>query len=387
MSKALGIDLFEEKNASTKGHDRALLTIILYGEKKKGGHIMSEKIKVVGYTRVSTVIQAKEGESLTVQENAIKQYAKAYDYELVGIYKDAGVSGAKSDRPSLNKLRKDAEDGKFQKVIFKKLSRFGRNTTDLLNLYTEFENYKINLISIEEKFDTSTPAGQLTRTVLAAIAEFGRETIKSQMKEAKLSKLMRGECFLGREPYGYEFNKETKRMDVIDDEKNTYLKIVNMYLNQDQSMNDIALELNRSCKKSPHDKKWSTATLSSILKNHAYTGDLINNKYVNSISGNRIYEKDKNGKRKPKLKPEDEWKTFKIAPFISESNFQRIKNKIAVNSGKPNNVKYPNKFFAHRLIYCGECGGKLSIINGNERRNGTSPHYYRCHWAAASKRT
>lgn len=138
---------------------------------------MSEKIKVAGYIRVSTHEQAKEGESLELQEKAIGQYAAYRKYELVKIYRDEGVSGAKVERPGLTAMRKDAENKKFQKVIFKKLSRFGRSARNLLELYEEFGRYEVDLISIEEGISTDTPSGKLQRNVLSSIAEFERDTI------------------------------------------------------------------------------------------------------------------------------------------------------------------------------------------------------------------
>ncbi len=115
------------------------------------------KIKVAGYIRVSTLDQVREGASLKVQENSIRSYASAHRFDLVKVCRDEGVSGANVDRPGLDKLREDARAGKFEIVIFKSLSRFGRNAMDLLSLYKEFEDdYSIELISIDEGIKTTT---------------------------------------------------------------------------------------------------------------------------------------------------------------------------------------------------------------------------------------
>ncbi len=224
-----------------------------------------KKTKIAGYARVSTESQAKEGESLKVQEDEIKRYAAAHGYQLTGIYIDKGVSGGKKDRPELDKLRQDAKAKKFDKVVFTKLSRFGRNITDLLELFREFEDkYKIGLISLKEMFDTTTTSGRLLRNILAAIAEFERDTIRTQMKEGKLNRLKRNECFIGKVPYGYRFNKEKKIVEVAEEEKAVYLDVVNHFLNQNISLQNISLILNRKGIKSPKGCRWVAPTLSYI---------------------------------------------------------------------------------------------------------------------------
>jgi len=177
-------------------------------------------IRAAGYVRVSTEEQALGGESLEMQKAAIQSYAKKEGWKLLKIYEDAGISGAKLDRPALLALRRDAEAGKFEKVIFKKLTRFGRNARDLITLYDEFDTkFKVGLVSLEEQIDTSTPAGRLIRTVLSGMSEFERDTIETQLRTGKYNRLRKNETFNGRVPFGYEWNRETKKMIIVEDEK------------------------------------------------------------------------------------------------------------------------------------------------------------------------
>lgn len=342
----------------------------------------TNKIKVAGYIRVSTTFQAKEGESLAAQEEAIKKYAKNYEYELVNIFKDEGISGAKDNRPGLNDLRKNAEQNKFEKVIFNKLTRFGRNSRDLLNLFEEFqENYKTALISIKENIDTSSHAGKLMMTVLAGIAEFERDTIKEQMEEGKLRKLKRNEIFLGIPGLGYLFNKNTKKIEVVPEEKKLYLKIVDLFLTQKLSLNKIALYLNRSGKKSPRGKKWSISSLSYILKNEAYTGKLVVNKFEYS-NRNRKYEDGEKGKKILKLKSIEERINFPFPRFIDKTKWNQIQKQIQFNKIKPKREKDPNKFLFSGMINCGLCGSKVSSKYGAYiKKDKAKASYYACYYA------
>ena len=361
---------------------------------KKG----NDKIKVAGYIRVSTPGQAKEGESLEGQIEEIKSYAKYKKYKLYKIYKDEGVSGANDDRPGLNELRKDAKNEKFKIVVFKKLSRFGRNARDLLNLYNEFEEgYNVGLVSLDDNIDTTTPNGKLMRTVLAGMAEFDRELIMGQMKAGKISKLKKHEIFIGEVPYGYRFVKEARKVEVDQEQRDVYKKIVDLYLNQGFSMNDVAIHLNQLNIKSPRGKTWSNTGLNYILKNPVYyQGYLVVNKHqykTNSSGSNRIYEKDENGKRVSALKDENEWIKFPFPEITNEEEWDNIQKVIESNKRKPKNIKYPDKFLAQGYIYCGECQekgkreSKVGISHGNKRKDGTMPAYYRCSWAFGGKKS
>lgn len=357
----------------------------------------NNKIKVAGYIRVSTPGQAKEGESLEGQIEEIKSYAKYKKYKLCKIYRDEGVSGANDDRPGLNELRKDAMNEKFKIIVFKKLSRFGRNARDLLNLYNEFEEeYNVGLVSLDDNIDTTTPNGKLMRTVLAGIAEFDRELIMGQMKAGKISKLKKHEIFIGEVPYGYHFVKERRKMEVDQGQRDVYKKIIDLYLNQGFSMDDVAAHLNQSNIKSPRDKTWTNTGLSYILKNPVYyQGYLVVNKHkykTNSSGSNRIYEEDENGKRVFALKNEKLWIKFPFPKIANKEEWDNIQKVIESNKRKPKNTKYPDKFLAQGYIYCGECQekgkreSKVGIRHGNERKDGAKPSYYSCSWAYASKK-
>jgi len=170
--------------------------------------------EVAGYIRVSTPGQAKEGESLATQRQAIESYAENKGWELVAIYEDAGISGSTTaGRPALLELLEDAPKGKFDVLIIPRLSRLGRNARDLLNNIQTLRDNEVVLISLKEQIDLTTPFGRALVTMLAAIVELERETIKEQMEENKLAKWKDGRTFLGQPPFGYVWNKETKGLD------------------------------------------------------------------------------------------------------------------------------------------------------------------------------
>jgi DNA invertase Pin-like site-specific DNA recombinase len=137
--------------------------------------------KAVGYVRVSTTEQASEGHSLGAQRRRIEAYCQARGWDLVKVYADEGMSAAK-DRPAFDRMVADVLADGVSHIVSLKLDRLGRRAKDLLDLYDSMESKGVALVCIEDSIDTSTPVGRLMRTVLAAIAEFERDTISERTK-------------------------------------------------------------------------------------------------------------------------------------------------------------------------------------------------------------
>ena len=107
--------------------------------------------RAVGYVRVSTLRQAKEGESLSTQRKALQEYARRNDYELVEIYSDEGISGGTVEkRPGLQLLLEDSQNLGFHYVLVHRLSRLGRNARELLNNVELLKKANANVVFLKE---------------------------------------------------------------------------------------------------------------------------------------------------------------------------------------------------------------------------------------------
>lgn len=145
------------------------------------------------YVRVSTIDQAEEGYSIGEQTAKLKAYCKAMGWAIADIYTDPGFSGAKLDRPELQRLIKDIEKSKFDTVLIYKLDRLSRSVRDTLYLVQDvFTKNNVDFISLNENIDTSSAMGGLFLTILSAISEFERETIKERMMLGKKEELKAG---------------------------------------------------------------------------------------------------------------------------------------------------------------------------------------------------
>lgn len=132
----------------------------------------------IGYARVST-----EAQNLDRQVDALK------DYGVDELYTEK-ITGTKSHRPELDKVRLRMRKGDL--IVVESLSRLGRSTKDLLNLLDEFDSKGVQLISLKESIDTSTPTGKLLVTVLSAISQFERDLIVQRTQEGLKAARARG---------------------------------------------------------------------------------------------------------------------------------------------------------------------------------------------------
>jgi DNA invertase Pin-like site-specific DNA recombinase len=145
--------------------------------------------RVANYTRVSTGEQNAD-----MQVNELNEYAVFRKWEIVETYADK-MGGAKDRRPALDRLMADARRGKFDVVAVWRFDRFARSTSHLLRALEEFGALGIDFVSLKESIDTSTPTGKMVFTVLAAVAELERSTIRERVIAGQKAAKRRGVRF------------------------------------------------------------------------------------------------------------------------------------------------------------------------------------------------
>jgi site-specific DNA recombinase len=144
----------------------------------------NQQPQAVGYARVSTEEQVREGVSLEAQRARIESWAQANDTILIGSYEDAGVSGSKSEnREGLQQAIGLACDRRAIIVVCS-LSRFSRSTKDTLALTERLEKAGADLVSLSERIDTTSAAGKMVFRMLAVLNEFERDQISERTAAA-----------------------------------------------------------------------------------------------------------------------------------------------------------------------------------------------------------
>lgn len=161
-------------------------------------------MKVIGYARVSTEEQAREGVSLDCQQQKIKAYCELYGHELVEIIVDAGQSAKNVHRDGMQRLIELAgKRNRVEGIVIFKLDRLFRNVEEALRYTRQWDKNGVALHSVNEQLDTRSAMGKFFFTIMASIAELERNVIGERTADALQHKKAQGEKTGGDVPFGY----------------------------------------------------------------------------------------------------------------------------------------------------------------------------------------
>lgn len=159
------------------------------------------------YLRVSTEIQV-EGFSLDAQREQLTQAAELHGMQMVEEFRDEGKSGKNTTgRPEFQEMMSRIQNGnpdKVDYVLVFKLSRFGRNTADVMSDLQIMEDCGVGLLAIKDNINSADASGKLMSAMLAAVAEMERDTIRVQTMAGRLQKAREGKWNGGPPPLGYK---------------------------------------------------------------------------------------------------------------------------------------------------------------------------------------
>ena len=158
------------------------------------------------YPRVSGHEQ-EDNYSIPDQIDRMQKYCESRDWMVYKIYTDSGYTGSNMDRPGLQDLIKDVQNGKIDMVLVYKLDRLSRSQKDTLYLIEDvFDKHGVSFTSITENFDTSTPFGKATLGMLAVFAQLEREKIKERTMAGKDGRAKEGKWHGGKWiPIGFDY--------------------------------------------------------------------------------------------------------------------------------------------------------------------------------------
>ena len=165
----------------------------------------ADMMDVIGYARVSTDEQSKEGVSIDAQIAKIKAYCMLYGLNLVDVVVDAGVSAKTLKRPGLQSALAMLKAKKAGGMVIAKLDRLSRSVKDwnsLIDLYFGEKAGK-QLCSVNDQIDTRTASGRLVLNVLMSVAQWEREATGERTRDALQHKITKGER-VGKVPFGFD---------------------------------------------------------------------------------------------------------------------------------------------------------------------------------------
>lgn len=336
------------------------------------------------YTRVSTGTQV-DGYSLDAQLECLRGYADYKDLHVSGEYCDAGKSGKNTKgRPEFCRMMDDVISMKDNVgfVLVFKLSRFGRNTADVLESIRRLDDYGVSLVSVNEAIDSSTSSGKLTLSILSAVAEMERDNISTQFMAGRIQSIKDGKWSGGPIPYGYRNTEAGLVPDPYEAE--VVRKMFELYGIDGATATSVADELNRSAyvRKNPKgtEKTFTFEFVSTILDNPIYCGRILFNRRTN--------RKDNEG-RIIKCDPENIVSSKgRHEALVTEAEWDRIHEKRKkVSSRYKGYAVVPSTHILSGLVRCPICGKGLvgntckSKLRDGSGRYGKSISYYVCRYS------
>ncbi|MCA9458219.1 MAG: recombinase family protein, partial [Nitrospira sp.] len=311
---------------------------------------MSKRVGI--WIRVSTEDQA-QGESPQHHELRARAYATAKEWKVVELYDLSGVSGKSvMEHPETQRMLHDVKRGHISGLIFSKLARLARNTKELLDFADIFRDHDAGLISLQEAIDTSTPAGRLFYTMIAAMAEWEREEISSRVAASVPIRAALGKQTGGAAPFGYKW-------------ENNQLKIEENEAPIRKHMYDIFLE---------HKRKRTTARIMNEMGYRTRDGKLFTDTTVDRLLRDPIgkgkrranYTRSRGDKKHWDIKPEEDWVWIDVEPLISEEVWDQVQATLKASSTGKRIARKPAKHIFSGVTYC-ECGGVMRVPYNNPK--------------------
>lgn len=323
-----------------------------------------KKLRVAAYVRVSS----EHDDQIASFDNQKKHYERKINnnenWELVNIYTDEGISGTRAvSRPGFMKMIKDACNNKIDLIITKSVSRFARNTYDTLNYVRMLNEKNINIIFEEEGINTMTMNSELLLTILSAVAQQESANLSEHIKRGHLMKKQRGEHVGTLKCYGYDYSKEDKQIYINKEQAEIVKRIFKLYLEGNGTL-AIAKILTNEKIPGINGGVWREETITKILKNEKYTGDLLMGKYyvINNLTHRSVVNK---GEREQYL-----IKNHHEA-IIDKKTFEKAQVEREKRKNERGHIGYSSqsRYALSGKFKCGFCGSTMKRCKTHNRIN------------------
>jgi DNA invertase Pin-like site-specific DNA recombinase len=320
----------------------------------------TKKKKAAIYVRVSTKKQSeRDYSSLEVQENRCKAWVDYQNkkgdqvYEVHDTYKDV-KSGKDLNRPGIERLKKDAQNQKFDVVVIQKLDRISRSISDFSNLYDMLKDNDIDIVINDNNIDTSTTSGEMMQKLLMLFAEFERNIMSDRMKTKREETAKAGLWQGGKPPLGYDPVRKVLQIDKNEEE--LVKEIFSRYIKL-KSTPRVAKSLNKD---GYTTKSWITQ------KGKSKGGKEFTDGVVRRILKSKVYL--------GKIEYKDEVFDGQHEPIVEQSTYDQVQQIMKGNRVKPK--KYNKGSTPAVLKNIAECGFCTRPLTTSSTKKGEKKYYY-----------
>lgn len=314
----------------------------------------------------------KPGESMSIenQRKILQQYIKNTDFLFCGEYVDDGFSGTSMNRPALNRMMRDIEDGKISIVLTKDFSRLGRNSGRVQILLDEFfARNRVRYIAVSDGIDTMQPTS--TSSIITPVLGFANELyagdISRKIKASFGAKMINGDFIGAFAPYGYKKDSDNKNHLVPDEVSSEVIKGIFKMAKDGYSPHQIAetlavrhipTPLEYRGRKTDGKCEWHTGTVSKILRNEVYLGKTLQGKTNKpSFKSSYIYNV-----------PKSDWICVENThtPLVDKETWEIVRKKMQSRARK-REKGFVNIFSG--IAKCADCGHNMTTVPS--RKKGT----------------
>ena len=341
------------------------------------GNASRQKLRVAAYCRVSTDSE----EQINSYKNQLAYYTEKInsktEWKFAGIYADEGITGTSmKHREDFKRMLRACREGRIDLILCKSVSRFGRNSVDVLRTIRALRERGIGVLFEKEAVDTRTMNSELILAFHSAFSQSESESISGNVRWGLRKAYENGTIQIGPNLYG--FRREKDGPVLVDEEKAAVIRQIAQWFLDGDSLHTIADKLAQRHIPSPKGKDtWSTVTLRSLLTNEKYKGDaLLQKTYRPSLFSDRAVQNDGD---LPKYYVEG------VLPRIIEPEvFDRVQEELAKRGAKrPTSEKaktpfgrYSGKYALSTLVVCGKCGALYRRVTWY--RKGEKQIMWRC---------
>ena len=319
------------------------------------------------YIRVSTLRQADvEDGSLDTQESKLKAYVDYENksdgsWEIAGIYREEGYSGKDLKRPEFQRMMSDIEAGKINTVIIWKIDRLTRSLKDFSMLWDKFQKKGVQLICLNEKFDTSIAIGRAMLSIVLIFAQLEREQTGERTFATMQYRAEQG-LWNGGRAFGYDLDPEKKGFLRINHEQKEIVRKSFDLCIEKGSAGQVQKALNELGYRLPvYESRRGKRHGGTMFNKQSVIRMLTNPVYIGKISwAGKLY----NGKHEP---------------IVEEKKFWDVQQILEKNRKTRSNDKLPRKhvYMLQGILRCGKCGSMMTPKSGINS-SGRSYHYYQC---------
>lgn len=305
----------------------------------------TEVILLAAYCRVSSDSD-DQLHSFAAQIRYYKDYERNHPlYKLVDIYADEGITGTCVDkRDEFSRMISDCKKGKINRIIVKSVSRFARNTEELLITLRLLKDLNVSVYFEEQDIDTEKLNMEMIVTFPGMAAQQESEAISGNMRWSYKKRMESGEFNCCRPAYGYSLCNG--KITINEEEANVVRRIFSLFLNGMGKQRIANLLNSEGVPNRYYNHKWYASTIRYILTNERYIGDsLLQKKYT---TDHLPYKKMRNHGERAQYYVENSH-----SPIVSKETFHAAQDLIKM---KGQNHSSHNRYLLSGIMRCAFCG-------------------------------